>query len=144
MSNYELAPLKKYPCWSYVGISCLVSLQVTSKNDQGQYWADSSKPYTYMSSFQIAEAFKNSRFGMSLSYTLSVPYDRQASHPSALAKTKYACMMREAFATCYDREIILIKRHQFLYIFRTCQVQIYLKLSFSYLTSYNVEIDCTK
>ncbi|CAM8992214.1 unnamed protein product [Rhodiola kirilowii] len=96
--------------------------EVTSKNDQAQYWADSSKPYTYISSSQIAEAFKNSRFGKSVNSTLSVPYDRQASHPSALAKTKYAITMREAFASCFDREILLIKRHRFLYIFRTCQV----------------------
>ncbi|CAM8984948.1 unnamed protein product [Rhodiola kirilowii] len=74
--------------------------EVTSKNDQAQYWADSSKPYTYISSSQIAEAFKNSRFGKSVNSTLSVPYDRQASHPSALAKTKTCQVAFVGFITC--------------------------------------------
>ncbi|KAL9660657.1 hypothetical protein QQ045_025474 [Rhodiola kirilowii] len=96
--------------------------EVTSKNDQAQYWADSSKPYAYISSPQIAEAFKNSRFGSVVNSTLSVPYDKQAADPSALAKTKFAVTNQETFATCFAREILLIKRHRFLYIFRTCQV----------------------
>ena len=49
--------------------------QVTSRKDQAQYWADSSKPYVFISVPEIAEAFKNSRFGRSLQSSLSVPYD---------------------------------------------------------------------
>ncbi|KAK7280852.1 hypothetical protein RIF29_08384 [Crotalaria pallida] len=40
--------------------------EVTSKKDQAQYWADSSKPYKFISVPEIAEAFKNSRFGKSI------------------------------------------------------------------------------
>ncbi|KAH7837318.1 hypothetical protein Vadar_012507 [Vaccinium darrowii] len=37
---------------------------------------------------EIAEAFKNSKYGMPLKSTLSVPYDKSKNHPAALSKTK--------------------------------------------------------
>ncbi|WJX31315.1 ABC transporter G member 31 [Trifolium repens] len=40
--------------------------EVTSKKDQEQYWADSSKPYQFISVPEIAEAFRNSKFGKSM------------------------------------------------------------------------------
>lgn len=100
----------------------LFPTQVTSKNDQAQYWADNSNPYTYISSAQIANAFMNSRFGSEVKSPLSVPCDGKASDPSALAKTKFAVTRKETFKACFAREVLLVKRHRFLYIFRTCQV----------------------
>ncbi|KAK1394296.1 hypothetical protein POM88_013352 [Heracleum sosnowskyi] len=96
--------------------------EVTSKKDQEQYWADSSKPYVYVPVQKIAEAFKNSRLGSALKSTLSVHYDRTNSHPSALAKKRFAVSKRELFKATLAREVLLVKRHSFLYIFRTCQV----------------------
>lgn len=96
--------------------------EVTSKRDQAQYWADPSKPYEYLSVPEIAKAFKNSKFGRSLEFTLSVPYDKSKSHPSALSKSKYAVSKWELFKACFAREVLLISRHRFLYGFRTCQV----------------------
>ncbi|KAJ8452690.1 hypothetical protein Cgig2_005026 [Carnegiea gigantea] len=96
--------------------------EVTSRKDQGQYWADSSKPYRFIPVEEIAKAFRNSRFGKSATDTLSVPYEKSQSHPSALFKAKYAVPKRELFQACFSREVLLIRRHSFLYIFRTCQV----------------------
>ncbi|XP_050370923.1 ABC transporter G family member 31 isoform X3 [Argentina anserina] len=96
--------------------------EVTSKKDQAQYWADSSKPYTYLSVSEIAEAFKKSRFGKSVDAALSSPYDRAKSLPAALPKTKYAASKWELCKACFSRELLLISRHRFLYTFRTCQV----------------------
>ncbi|KAL4597775.1 hypothetical protein ACB092_11G013400 [Castanea dentata] len=96
--------------------------EVTSRNDQAQYWANSSKPYVFISVPEIAEAFKNSRFGRSLQSSISVPYDKSKSESSALSKTKYAVSRIEIFKACFERELLLISRHRFLYIFRTCQV----------------------
>nr|DAD28487.1 TPA_asm: hypothetical protein HUJ06_029955 [Nelumbo nucifera] len=96
--------------------------EVTSTKDQAQYWADPSKPYVFLSVSKIADAFRNSEFGRSVESNLSVPYDKRKSHPSALAKTKYAVPKRELFKACFTREHLLISRHRFLYIFRTCQV----------------------
>ncbi|XWS28696.1 hypothetical protein CRYUN_Cryun25bG0093500 [Craigia yunnanensis] len=96
--------------------------EVTSKKDQAQYWADPSKPYVFVPVSEMANAFKNSSFGRSLESTLSVPYDKSQSHPSALSKTRFAASKWELLRTCFAREQLLISRHSFLYIFRTCQV----------------------
>ncbi|XP_023513303.1 ABC transporter G family member 31-like [Cucurbita pepo subsp. pepo] len=96
--------------------------EVTSKKDQAQYWADSSRPYTYISVPEFAQAFKNSKIGKSLESNLNPPFDKSLSHPSALAKTKFAVSSSELVKACFFREILLMKRHSFLYIFRTCQV----------------------
>ncbi|TXG74385.1 hypothetical protein EZV62_002964 [Acer yangbiense] len=64
--------------------------EVTSKKDQAQYWADHSKPYRFLPVSEIANAFKNSKYGRSVESSLDVPYDKSKSHPSALSKTKYA------------------------------------------------------
>ncbi|XP_024035733.1 ABC transporter G family member 31 [Citrus clementina] len=96
--------------------------EVTSKKDQAKYWADTSKPYVFLPVSEIANAFKSSRFGKSLESSLAVPFDKSKSHPSALATTKYAVSKWELFRTCFAREILLISRHRFFYMFRTCQV----------------------
>ncbi|CAA0842345.1 ABC transporter G family member 31, partial [Striga hermonthica] len=96
--------------------------EVTSKKDQAQYWGDHSKPYEFVPVSKFAEEFRNSRFGQNLKGFLSDPYDKSKSHPSALPKTKYAVPKRELLRACFNRELLLINRHRFLYIFRTCQV----------------------
>ncbi|CAL1368939.1 unnamed protein product [Linum trigynum] len=96
--------------------------EVTSKKDQGQYWADPSKPYVFISALEMAQAFKSSECGRSLASAMSVPYDKTKCHPKALPKTKYAASRWELLKTCFAREILLLSRHQFLYVFKTCQV----------------------
>ncbi|CAK9164212.1 unnamed protein product [Ilex paraguariensis] len=96
--------------------------EVTSIKDQAQYWADSSKPYVFLTVSKIAEAFRSSRWGSSVKSSLSVPYDISKCHPSALSRTKFAVSKWDLFRACFARELLLISRHRFLYIFRTCQV----------------------
>ncbi|CAL5426860.1 unnamed protein product [Camellia sinensis] len=96
--------------------------EVTSRKDQAQYWADASKPYVFLPVSEIAEAFRNSKYGRSLESSLSVQYDKSKNHPSALCKKKFSVSKRELFRTCFSRELLLISRHRFLYTFRTCQV----------------------
>ncbi|KAK7372089.1 hypothetical protein VNO80_05458 [Phaseolus coccineus] len=96
--------------------------EVTSKKDQAQYWADPSKPYAFVSVAEIAKAFKNSKFGRYVDSLQSHPYDKSKGHPSALARTKYAVPRWDIAKACFARELLLMKRHSFLYIFRTCQV----------------------
>ncbi|GLT27269.1 hypothetical protein SLA2020_022810 [Shorea laevis] len=96
--------------------------EVTSRKDQAQYWADPSKPYAFLPVSEIANAFKSSRFGKCLESTLAHPYDKSGSHPSALSRKKFAISKWELFKACFSRELLLIRRHRFLYIFRTLQV----------------------
>ncbi|KAE8687220.1 ABC transporter G family member 31 [Hibiscus syriacus] len=113
-----ICTVKSSLCTSVTSYCC----QVTSKNDKAQYWADPSKPYVFIPVSEMVIAFKISRFGKSLESTLSVPYDKSQGHPSALSKTNYAASRWELLNSCFAREKLLITRHSFLYIVRTCQV----------------------
>ncbi|CAN1252468.1 ABC transporter G family member 31, partial [Linum perenne] len=96
--------------------------EVTSRKDQAQYWADETRPYSFITVQEIAKAFKASCYGTSLSATFET--SQQITHLStaALAKTKYAASRWELLKTCFAREIVLMKRQGFLYIFKTVQV----------------------
>ncbi|KAH0772358.1 hypothetical protein KY290_016339 [Solanum tuberosum] len=96
--------------------------EVTSRKDQAQYWADTSRPYEFIPVEAIAEAFRNSRYCQDLKSSLSVPYDRSKSHHLALSKTKFAESRLELLKGCFSREMLLMSRNSFLYIFKTCQV----------------------
>lgn len=99
-----------------------IFIQVTSRKDQAQYWGDRSKPYEFIPVSKIAEEFRNSRYGQNVASFLSHSYDKSKQHPSALPKSKYAVPRMELLKACFSRELLLIKRHRVLYIFRTCQV----------------------
>lgn len=95
---------------------------MTSKKDQAQYWADSSKPYQFIPVSDIAAAFRNSKYGHAADAKLATPFDKSSADPSALCRTKFAISGWENLKVCFEREILLINRHRFLYSFRTCQV----------------------
>ncbi|KAJ7541808.1 hypothetical protein O6H91_10G077700 [Diphasiastrum complanatum] len=96
--------------------------EVTSKKDQHQYWAHKSRPYEYMPVTRMADAFKSFQVGKDLTAYLAVPFDKANNHPAALVQEKYALSKWELFKACLERELLLISRNRFLYIFRTCQV----------------------
>ncbi|RWR92141.1 ABC transporter-like protein [Cinnamomum micranthum f. kanehirae] len=96
--------------------------EVTSKKDQGQYWFDHSKPHVFLPVSEIADAFKRSQYGREINTTLTVPYNKEKALPSSLAMTKYAVSKKELLKACFSRELLLLSRHRFLYIFKTCQV----------------------
>ncbi|WOL15674.1 hypothetical protein Cni_G24455 [Canna indica] len=100
----------------------LNSLKVTSRKDQEQYWSDPSKPYVFIPSSKIAEIFKNSEYGKSVQSSLSASKDGKGFLPSSLARTNYAISKGNLQKACFSRELLLIGRHRFLYVFRTCQV----------------------
>ncbi|XP_020113539.1 ABC transporter G family member 51 [Ananas comosus] len=96
--------------------------EVTSRNDQAQYWSNCSKPYEFISVSKIAQCFKESTYGKSMEFTLSTSNDDRKFLTSALASTKFAISKLDLLKVCFSRELLLISRHRFLYIFRTCQV----------------------
>lgn len=100
-------------------------LQVTSKKDQEQYWSDQRRPYRYIPVAEIANAFRDYRVGKELDEKLATPFDKSESHPASLVTSKFALSKWDLFKACVEREMLLIKRNRFLYIFRTCQVSIH-------------------
>lgn len=110
-------------------------MQVTSKKDQQQYWVDRDKPYRYITVREFAEAFKSFHVGCRLMAELETPFDKEKSHPAALTTKEYGVSSKELLKACASREILLMKRNSFLYIFKLVQVItffLHLHLSLSY------------
>lgn len=109
---------------------CLISshfnhLQVISRNDQAQYWYHADLPYNYVSVDEFSKMFKASYFGQKLNDELSEPYDKTKGHSNALSFDTYSLSKYELFKACMARELLLMKRNSFVYVFKTVQVKIY-------------------
>ncbi|PAN23236.1 hypothetical protein PAHAL_4G078000 [Panicum hallii] len=96
--------------------------EVTSKKDQKQYWAHHDQPYRYVSVKEFAESFCLFRVGQAMENEIAVPFDKSMSHPSALAASKYGVTTKELLKANIDREILLMKRNSFFYMFRVVQL----------------------
>nr|XP_024391802.1 ABC transporter G family member 36-like isoform X3 [Physcomitrium patens] len=96
--------------------------EVTSPKDQEQYWADTHRPYRYISVREFAELFKSFHVGASMMQELSVPFPKEKSHRAALAQKKYAVNRKELFKTNFNKELLLFKRNSIITIFKTMQV----------------------
>lgn len=97
-------------------------LQVTSKKDQQQYWMRRDEPYRFVTAKEFAEAYQSFHVGRKLGDALATPYDKSKSHPAALTNEKYGLNRKELLKACTDREILLMKRNSFVYIFKLFQV----------------------
>ncbi|CAN1747652.1 Pleiotropic drug resistance protein 2 [Linum perenne] len=98
--------------------------EVTSKNDQEQYWSRTDQPYRYISVLEFVTFFNSYSIGRNLSEELAVPYDRSTIHRAALVQKKYGISNKELLKTCFARESLLLKRNAFVYIFKTTQLTI--------------------
>ncbi|EEF30370.1 ATP-binding cassette transporter, putative [Ricinus communis] len=98
--------------------------EVTSKKDQEQYWCRKGQAYRYISVPEFSQRFRSFHIGQRLTEELRVPYDRSSAHPAALEKKKYGISNWELFKACFARELLLMKRNSFVYIFKTTQITI--------------------
>uniref|UniRef100_A0A0D6QSH6 ABC transporter domain-containing protein n=1 Tax=Araucaria cunninghamii TaxID=56994 RepID=A0A0D6QSH6_ARACU len=96
--------------------------EVTSRKDQEQYWADRRQPYRYVPVKEFADAFQSFHVGIKMSAELSIPYDKSKSHPASLTTEEFGLSKKEIFKACFDREVLLMKRSSFVYIFKSCQI----------------------
>ncbi|KAI6669860.1 hypothetical protein NL676_004745 [Syzygium grande] len=124
--------------FEYVGFKCPERKgvadflqEVTSKNDQEQYWYRKDQPYRYISVPEFVRAFNSFHVGQRLLEELRVPYDKTRAHPAALVKDKYGISNRELFKACFAREWLLMKRSSFVYIFKTTQITIMAFIAFT-------------
>ncbi|XP_024532537.1 ABC transporter G family member 39 isoform X2 [Selaginella moellendorffii] len=110
--------------------------EVTSRKDQEQYWADKRMPYRFIPVQEFADAFQKFHVGQNIAEELARPFDKSKSHPAALVTQKYALSNWELFKALLAREILLMKRNSFVYVFKSSQVcyqrlkSIYLILKF--------------
>ncbi|KAJ9553698.1 hypothetical protein OSB04_017743 [Centaurea solstitialis] len=105
--------------------------EVTSRKDQEQYWLDKNKPYSFVSVPEFHRLFTRSRLGENLAHELSIPYDKDRTHPAALVKEKFGISKTELLKATLSREWLLMKRNAFLYIFKTVQITIMSIIAFS-------------
>ncbi|CAL4948795.1 unnamed protein product [Urochloa decumbens] len=92
--------------------------EVTSIKDQGQYWYRQDRPYRFVPVKKFADAFRTFHVGRSIQNELSEPFDRTRSHPAALATSKFGVNRMELLKATIDRELLLMKRNAFMYIFK--------------------------
>eukprot|EP00252_Welwitschia_mirabilis_P009404 TRINITY_DN2197_c1_g4_i2.p1 TRINITY_DN2197_c1_g4~~TRINITY_DN2197_c1_g4_i2.p1 ORF type:complete len:1146 (+),score=116.07 TRINITY_DN2197_c1_g4_i2:852-4289(+) len=96
--------------------------EVTSRKDQQQYWALRDQAYRYIPVTEFAEAFQSFHVGAKLAEELSVPFDKKRSHPAALTATRYGVSKQELFKACFERQLLLMKRNSFVYVFKAFQI----------------------
>ncbi|GJN13495.1 hypothetical protein PR202_gb00205 [Eleusine coracana subsp. coracana] len=96
--------------------------EVTSRKDQKQYWGRHDEPYQYVTVKQISNSFQAFHVGGAIESELAVPFDKTKSHPAALTMSRYGVSAKELLKANIDREILLMKRNSFVYIFRTFQL----------------------
>lgn len=105
--------------------------EVTSLKDQEQYWADRRQTYRYVPVKEFADAFQSFHIGAALNAELSIPYDKKKCHPAALTTEEYGLSKMELFRACFDREVLLMKRSSFVYIFKTVQIFVIASIAMS-------------
>ncbi|XP_075104927.1 pleiotropic drug resistance protein 1-like [Nicotiana tabacum] len=98
--------------------------EVTSKKDQQQYWVRRDETYRYITSKEFAEAYQSYHVGRKLGNELAASYDKSKSHPAALTTQKYGIGKKELLKICTERELLLMKRNSFVYIFKFTQLSI--------------------
>jgi hypothetical protein len=69
--------------------------------------------------------FKASCLGQKLNDEISKPYEKSSSHDKSLSLNFYSLTKCELFKTCMARELLLMKRNLFVYVFKIVQVMIF-------------------
>uniref|UniRef100_A0ACD5WG15 Uncharacterized protein n=2 Tax=Avena sativa TaxID=4498 RepID=A0ACD5WG15_AVESA len=96
--------------------------EVTSKNDQQQYWSHDQEQYRYVSVLEFAERFKSFHVGQQMLKELQIPFQKSKTHHDALTTNKYGQPNLELLKAVMSRELLLIKRNSFIYIFKVTQL----------------------
>ncbi|KAL9350667.1 hypothetical protein Peur_057922 [Populus x canadensis] len=71
---------------------------------------------------EFSEAFQSFHVGRRLGNELAIPFERSKSHPSVLTTEKYGVNKKELLRACFSRELLLMKRNSFVYIFKLLQL----------------------
>ncbi|KAK2399048.1 pleiotropic drug resistance protein [Trifolium repens] len=96
--------------------------EVTSRKDQWQYWACKDEPYNFVTVKDFARAFELFHVGQQLGEELADPLDKSKFHSNVLITKKYGINKKELLRACASRELLLMKRNSFVYIFKATQL----------------------
>ncbi|KDP27424.1 hypothetical protein JCGZ_20834 [Jatropha curcas] len=109
-----------FRCPEWKGVADFLQ-EVASRKDQEQYWALRDKSYSYVSVKAFSEAFQSFHIGRKLRDEFAIPFDKSKEHPAALTTEKYGISKKELLKACISRELLLMKRNSFIYIFKMMQ-----------------------
>ncbi|KAM6578565.1 hypothetical protein CsatB_030402 [Cannabis sativa] len=129
-----------FRCPERKGVADFVQ-EVISKKDQEQYWYSTEKAFRYVSVEEFSKKFKASRFGKKLDEDLTQPYDKSQGHENALSFSVYSISKWELLRTCASRELLLMKRNSFVYIFKTSQLIIIAFMTMTMFLRTRMEVD---
>ncbi|KAJ0007311.1 hypothetical protein Pint_29980 [Pistacia integerrima] len=96
--------------------------EVTSKKDQQQYWSSEDEPYEFVTVKEFSDAFQSFHVGRKLADDLAIPFDKKMSHPAALTTRNYGVNKKQLLKACISRELLLMKRNSFVYMFKLIQL----------------------
>ncbi|XVF34334.1 hypothetical protein REPUB_Repub18cG0050800 [Reevesia pubescens] len=114
---------------------------VISRKDQAQYWYNTELPYSYISVDKFSRKFKASPLGKKIYKDLLKPYDKSQCHKTALSFNEYSVSKWEIFRACMSRELLLMSRNSFLYIFKLTQLIIIAIVTMTMFLRSGVDID---
>nr|KJB76621.1 hypothetical protein B456_012G097300 [Gossypium raimondii] len=115
--------------------------EVLSKKDQAQYWYNTELPYSYISADVFSENFRASPLRKRIEEDLSEPYDKSQCHKNALSFNFYSVSRWEIFRACMSREVLLMRRNKYLYIFKFTQVVIIAIVTMTSFLKSGMDID---
>ncbi|XP_062089776.1 pleiotropic drug resistance protein 1-like [Humulus lupulus] len=96
--------------------------EVTSKKDQEQYWVRDGGTYKFITAKEFADAYRSFQVGLKLEDELATPFDKRKNHKAALTTKKYGVKKIELLKACFSRELLLMRRNSFVYIFKLVQL----------------------
>ncbi|GJW85259.1 AAA+ ATPase domain-containing protein [Tanacetum coccineum] len=115
--------------------------EVVSKKDQAQYWYRTEQAYTYVSVPTLSMRFKESSFGKEIKEDISKPFTRLPCHENAMSFDVYSLSKWNLFKACMSREILLMKRNSFLYIFKFVQLFIVALITMTVFSRSKLNVD---
>ncbi|XP_062144197.1 pleiotropic drug resistance protein 3-like [Alnus glutinosa] len=131
-----------FRCPERKGVADFVQ-EVISRKDQAHYWHHTEVPYSYVSVDMFSRKFKESSYGKKLDEELSEPYDKSQSHQNALSFSPYSLSKWELFRACTSRELLLMKRNSFIYIFKITQIIIIACITMTVFLRTRMDVDIT-
>ncbi|KAG8486122.1 hypothetical protein CXB51_019472 [Gossypium anomalum] len=96
--------------------------EVTSGKDQRQYWTQADKDYSFVTVEQFVEAFQSFHVGKGLQNDLATPFIKNERDTQLLTTKNYGVRKMELLKACFSKEMLLMKRNSFLYIFKLVQL----------------------
>ncbi|XP_022749067.1 pleiotropic drug resistance protein 3-like isoform X2 [Durio zibethinus] len=115
--------------------------EVISRKDQAQYWFYKEQPYSYVSVDQFIKRFKECHIGQNLDEELSKPFHKSQSHRNALSFKSYSLNKWELFKACSMKELLLMKRNSFTYVFKAVQLVIIASITMTVFLRTRMAVD---